>query len=104
MKSGYLFCLVLLIVLAIPLFADHTLVNTVSEFSAISTINREEELPIRDIASPYREITGIKPEIPLYIITKSGLRLNKYGISGLRSVNTKNTIHGGVKRTNLRKH
>lgn len=42
MKGAYLFSLVLLIVLAIPLFADHTLVNTVGEFSAISIINSEE--------------------------------------------------------------
>ena len=37
----FLIC-VLLIVLAIPLFADHALVNPVSELSAISTINSQE--------------------------------------------------------------
>ena len=42
MNGSRLFILVLLLVLAIPLMAAHTLVNPVGEFSAISTMNTEE--------------------------------------------------------------
>ena len=104
MKSGYLFCLVLLIVLAIPLFADHTLVNPVGEFSAISTINSEEEKGSELYMTETFEIVAIKPDeivIPLpevvVLVHPSDLALGNNGWN-------RTITHGGIKRTNLRKH
>lgn len=76
MKTGYLFLMVLFIVLAIPLFADHALVNPVGEFSAISTINSQEDfLNIKEL--PYDHIAvldvGIKKS---YLLDTNYERLN----------------------------
>ena len=74
----FLIC-VLLIVLAIPLFADHALVNTVSEFSAISINLQEEVIVESDLYMTVNyEILAIKPAgikqnwLPLYSIGNKG--------------------------------
>jgi hypothetical protein len=109
MKGAYLLCLVLFVVLAIPLFADHTLVNPVGEFSAISTMNTEEvpltDLELIDSNVPVLAV-GLTKEHPAnYIVIINGGSVS-YTTSNntSQSVKHKNTMYGGVKRTNLRKH
>lgn len=103
MNGSRFFILVLLAVFAIPLFADHTLVNPVSEAISNSTINSEEvpftdqelfdnNVPILAVGirkEHIRYMIGLQPSTP---IEKTDIR------------NITNTIHGGIKRTNLRKH
>ena len=104
MKTGYLFCLVLLVVLAIPLFADHALVNTVSEFSAISTIN-SEEVPFNQ-----QELFDSNIVILAVGLRKSDL-LVQYGRlnanadigNGLKKYKNKN-IYGGINRIKSGRH
>jgi len=94
MKGVYLLSLVLLIVLAIPLFADHTLVEPVGEFSAISIINSKEESETPDLyMTDQFLIEAIKPDeivIPPLKEVESTFRLNSI----------QNTI--GTGRTNIR--
>lgn len=105
MKTGYLICLVLLVVLAIPLFADHALVNPVGEFSAISIINsKEDSFQFQEL--PYDHIAvldvGIKKS---YLLDTNYGRLNANADigNGLKKYKTKN-IYGGVNRIKSGRH
>lgn len=103
MKTGsLLFAMVLLIVLAIPLFADQALVNPVSEFSAISIINSQEEVVNRDVTAPIYEILAVKPAeikqswLPLYSVRSKGNIANTIKCSNPR-VNVRNNIRRRIR-------
>lgn len=100
MKSGSLFLtLVLLIVLAIPLFAGHALGNTVGESSAMS-IPGKEEVPVQDVTAPHSEIIGIPPKpipvmwLPAYLSvdfsrgkdTTAVYKIASNGMGGVRRI------------------
>jgi len=103
MKCGsLLLSCVLLIVLAIPLFADQTLVNPVGEFSAISTINTEEV--------PFHEQELIDSNIPILAVGINKRYLPDSGKSR-QSVLIEKTVvkvatngYGGVRRIKSGRH
>jgi len=97
MKGAYLLCVVLLIVLAIPLFADHTLVNPVSEFSAISIINSEEvplheqdpvdnNVPVLAVGISRIYLPNGTKSKQSVLIEKTEYRLCKNGFGGVRRI------------------
>ena len=106
MKGAYLLSLVLLIVLAIPLFADQTLVNTVGEFSAISTMNKKKEIPFSERELAYDHIAVLNVGIrKSYLYTMTGschfVPLEK-NVIAIHSTIKK--YFGGVRRVKLGRH
>lgn len=78
MKGARLIIMVLLTVLAIPLFADQPLGNTVGEFSAISIIISQEEVKQQSVSAILFENQALLPDdrkkiIPLLEFSDSSL-------------------------------
>ena len=102
MKTGRIsLIVVLLIVLAIPLFSDSALVNPVSEFSAISIINSQEEVIHEAVSAPVYEILAVKPaEIKQTWLPSNGYTMGYFTNtikSKIQRVNIKATIHRRIR-------
>ena len=104
MNGRISFILVLLIVLAIPLFAAHDLVKPVVEFSAISTNNEEVPFNQQELFDSNIAILAVGLQKPYTINTiDERLYANADIGNGLKKYKTKN-IYGGVSRINSGRH
>jgi len=101
MKGARLFCMVLLVALAIPLYAGQPLGNTVGEFSAISIFNSGEEVGQKPVTAVLFESLAIMPDDWKKIIPL--LEFSDFSLTGPSDNNHNHVMFDQCKNVRLRR-